>query len=80
MKKVLIVFGVVVGASLLVRRVAAMCSQCNFGEMVERMPDDAPPKWMFKNIGAIRANTEQILELLSNDRAAATVAKERAAA
>ena len=29
----------------------------------ERMPDNAPPKWMFRNITAIRENTDRILEL-----------------
>jgi hypothetical protein len=30
----------------------------------EAMPDNAPPKWMFRNITAIRENTERIIELL----------------
>jgi hypothetical protein len=30
---------------------------------LERMPDNAPPKWMFSNITAIRQNTDRILEL-----------------
>jgi hypothetical protein len=30
------------------------------------MPDNAPPKWMFRNISAIREDTERILELLLN--------------
>ncbi len=32
----------------------------------ERMPDNAPPKWMFNNIRAIRENTDRILELLEH--------------
>jgi hypothetical protein len=28
------------------------------------MPEDAPPKWMFRNISAIRENTERISQLL----------------
>jgi len=31
------------------------------------MPDNAPPKWMFANIGAIRDNTERIIELLESE-------------
>ena len=27
--------------------------------MIERMPENAPPKWMFRNISAIRANTDR---------------------
>lgn len=80
MKKVLLVVGIAVGASLLARRVAAMCRQCNFAEMVERMPDDAPPKWMFRNISEIRANTERILELLSVEKPPATESRGRAGA
>lgn len=49
MKKVLIFAGIAIGVSLAARRAATMCRQCNFAEMVERMPDDAPPKWMFGN-------------------------------
>jgi hypothetical protein len=32
--------------------------------MIERMPEDTPPKWMFRNISAIRENTDRILALL----------------
>jgi hypothetical protein len=28
------------------------------------MPDTAPPKWMFRNITAIRENTGRVIELL----------------
>ncbi len=34
----------------------------------ERMPDNAPPKWMFNNIKAIRQNTDRILELLERSK------------
>ena len=34
--------------------------------MVERMPDNAPPKWVFNNVSAIRENTERILEVLES--------------
>ncbi len=30
------------------------------------MPDNAPPKWVFRNITAIRENTDRILELLES--------------
>jgi hypothetical protein len=39
--------------------------------MIERMPDNAPPKWMFHNITAIRDNTERILQLLEEERRSA---------
>jgi hypothetical protein len=35
------------------------------------MPENAPPKWIFRNISAIRENTDRILQLLeSEDRSA----------
>jgi hypothetical protein len=64
MRKALITVGVVAGFALLARRAARMFRGCNFGEMIERMPDDAPPKWMYRNISAIRENTDRILEKL----------------
>lgn len=33
------------------------------------MPENAPPKWMFRNVSVIRKNTERILELLEAERA-----------
>jgi hypothetical protein len=35
---------------------------------MEAMPDDFPPVMMFKNVEAIRENSERILELLEKDR------------
>ena len=34
------------------------------------MPDSAPPKWIFNNVTAIRANTDRILELMERHAAA----------
>ena len=70
MKKLLIVGGVITGAALLARRWAAS-GGADFGRLVERMPDNAPPKWMFRNISAIRENTERILQLLESERTSA---------
>jgi hypothetical protein len=36
------------------------------------MPDDAPPKWIFRNISAIRENTDRILQLLESEDRSAT--------
>jgi len=74
-----ILFGAAaLGAVLLVRRAARGCGGFDFERMIERMPENAPPKWMFRNITAIHRNTERILELLETERAPA--ADERAAA
>jgi hypothetical protein len=59
---------VALGAAVLMRRASAHCGRMDFAKMVERMPDDAPPKWMFRNISSIRENTERILELLETER------------
>jgi hypothetical protein len=55
-------------AALLVSRVARGCGGLDFEKMIERMPDNAPPKWVFRNISAIRNNTERILEMLEAER------------
>ncbi len=69
MKKALIAVGAVAGLALLARRFAPRCGEIDFGKMIARMPDNAPPKWMFTNISAIRSNTERILELLQAEHA-----------
>ncbi|MFZ0323774.1 MAG: hypothetical protein WAN48_06540 [Actinomycetes bacterium] len=59
MKKVLLGATLAVGIGLLVKR---------FGPtMFENLSDDAPPKWMFRNIAAIRENTDRILEIVDRD-------------
>ena len=72
MKKALIVGGAAVGVGLFATRCASKCGGVNVERMIERMPDSAPPKWMFHNISAIRANTDRILALLDAERAPAT--------
>jgi hypothetical protein len=80
MKKALIVACAVIGAAVLAKRAKSMCAHADFGKMIERMPDDAPPKWMFRNVSAIRANTDRILELLSREPAGSTETRAPAAA
>jgi hypothetical protein len=67
MRKAFIAAGLIVGVALLARRAARGFGGCNFAEMIERMPEDAPPKWMFRNITAIRENTDRILERLDSE-------------
>ncbi len=68
MKKLLIIGGVVAGAVILAKRFAPSCSRIDFEQMIERMPENAPPKWMFTNITAIRQNTDRILQVLERDQ------------
>jgi hypothetical protein len=80
MKKLLIVGGAVVGGVFLARRCAASCRAFDFERLIERMPENAPPKWMFRNVSAIRENTERIVELLERESSAAETGAERTAA
>lgn len=69
MKRSLLIGAAVVGGGLLAARGARRRGGIDFERMIERMPEDAPPKWMFRNITAIRENSERILELLEVERA-----------
>ncbi|MGZ4399573.1 MAG: hypothetical protein ACXVYM_01730 [Gaiellaceae bacterium] len=64
--------GAVLGVALLARRATRSCGGFDFEQMIERMPENAPPKWMFRNITTIRDNTERILALLESERTHAT--------
>ena len=67
MKKLLVVVGAVAGAALVGRRCASSCGGLDFERLIDRMPENAPPKWMFRNITAIRENTDRILQLLEGE-------------
>jgi hypothetical protein len=75
MKRTLLFGALGLGVAVGARRLARHFREFDFAEMVQRMPENAPPKWMFRNISAIRKNTERsrrnterILELLENER------------
>ena len=59
---------VLVGLGVLARRFAMKMQNIDWEEKFEAMPDNAPPKWMFRNITAIRENTDRILDLLEPGR------------
>jgi hypothetical protein len=67
----LIVGGAAIGAAFLAKRIASSTDGLDFGQLIERMPEDAPPKWMFRNISAIRENTDRILQLLESEEKSA---------
>jgi hypothetical protein len=69
MKKVLVAAVVLAGLGVLARLVGPKMSNIDWEKRFEAMPDSAPPKWLFRNITAIRDNTNRILELLESGRA-----------
>ena len=79
MKRSLVIGAAVLGGALFVRRAARGCGGFDFEKMIERMPEDAPPKWMFRNVTAIRENSERILELLEAERTPTETKQARAA-
>ena len=72
MSKALIGGAIVIGAVVLAKRHARSGGRFDFETWIGRMPDNAPPKWMFRNISAIRENTDRILELLESEHKADT--------
>jgi hypothetical protein len=64
MKKPLTLIIVLVGLWVLAKVVGQKLPKIDWEKKFEQMPDDAPPKWMFRNISAIRENTDRILEQL----------------
>ena len=64
MKKALVILALLSGLVALARRFGPKLDKIDWQQAIERMPDDAPPKWMFRNISAIRENSDRILELL----------------
>ena len=65
MRKVLAFAAVATGVVVAAKRFAPKLQDIDWEQRFERMPDNAPPKWMFTNISAIRENTDRILEILS---------------
>jgi hypothetical protein len=70
-KRLLMSGAAITAAALLAKRLASRSSGLDFGRLFERMPENAPPKLMFRNISAIRENTERILQLLESERTTA---------
>ena len=64
MKKTWVIAAIVAGGALLVRALGSGVGKTDIGERIAAMPDTSPPKWIYTNVTAIRANTERILALL----------------
>ncbi len=69
MKKVLVLAAVLAGVGVLARLFGPKMRTIDWEKKIEALPDTAPPKWMFRNIAAIRQNTDRILELLESGHA-----------
>ena len=69
MKKMLVAAAVLTGVGVLARLLGPKMARIDWDKRFEAMPDNAPPKWMFRNITAIRENTDRILELLESGHA-----------
>jgi len=67
MKKLLVWAAVVVGLGIAVKRLGPKMQNVDWEKKFAAMPDNAPPKWMFRNISAIRDNTDRILQLLERE-------------
>ncbi len=68
MKKLLVAAALFIGLGLVAKRLGTRMQNVDWEKKFEEMPDNAPPKWMFRNITAIRENTDRILEVLDADR------------
>jgi len=69
MKKWLALIAFLVALGVLAKRFGpTKYMNTDWENLFERMPENAPPKWMFRNIRAIRENTDRILELVDQDR------------
>ncbi len=66
MRKYIAAVAVLVGIGYLVKRLGAKFADVDWEQRFAAMPDNAPPKWMFRNISEIHDNTERILELLES--------------
>ena len=64
MKKLIATAAVLAGVGYLAKRLGPRCMNVDWEKRFESMPDNAPPKWMFRNISEIHDNTERILAML----------------
>jgi hypothetical protein len=71
MKRIAVLIPIVaVAVLLLAKRLGPRAGRFDFASRIAAMPDSAPPKWIFDNVTAIRANTDRILDLLQRQATA----------
>ncbi len=68
MKKAWVIAAMVAGGALLAKALGSGVGRTDIGRRIAAMPDTSPPKWIFTNVTAIRANTERIIALLEEQR------------
>jgi hypothetical protein len=66
MKKLIVTAAVLAGVAYLAKRFGPKCMNVDWQTRFESLPDNAPPKWMFRNISEIHDNTERILAMLES--------------
>ena len=64
MRKLVVAVVVLIGLAFLAKLLGSKVANVDWEQRFESLPDNAPPKWMFRNISEIHDNTERILELL----------------
>ncbi len=69
MKKLIITVALFLALGAIARRVASELGNVDWEQRFKALPDNAPPKWMFRNISEIHDNTERILTLVENREA-----------
>jgi hypothetical protein len=72
MKKLIVAVALLVGAGYLAKRFAPKLGDVDWEQHFAALPDNAPPKWMFRNISEIHEDTDRILELLDDRGQGAT--------
>jgi hypothetical protein len=70
MKRIAVLIPIVAVAVLLAKWLGPRARQFDIASRIAAMPDNAPPKWIFDNVTAIRANTDRILDLLQRQATA----------
>jgi hypothetical protein len=68
MKWLVLLLPAAVAAAVIVRH-KAKGRRLDFEQMIQKMPEGAPPRWAYENVTAVRKNTERIIELLEADKA-----------
>ncbi len=64
MRRLVVAVVAIVGTVVPAKRFIPKFENIDWERRFAAMPDNAPPKWMFRNISEIHDNTQRILDLL----------------